>query len=74
MSPRAYILSFSARASSEQILETLRIATELGAISPGTKDREHFLVIDYLPKFERFERLSSEWQNSGMVLVRPLGP
>lgn len=73
MSPRGYILSFSVTASSEQINNALRAATKLGAISPGTKDREHFIVISYLSEFERFKRVASEWQSSGMAFVRPLG-
>jgi hypothetical protein len=74
MSPRAYVLSFSAAASGEQVKNALQIATDLGAISPGTNDHRYLIVISSLFEFERFQHYTSEWQNNGTVLVRPLGP
>jgi len=50
----------------------LRVAAELGAISVGTNDREHFVVIERSVDLERFDRLASDWQKSEMVVVRPL--
>lgn len=50
----------------------LRVAAELGVISAGTKDREHFVVIGQSADLECFDRLTSDWQKSEMVVVRPL--
>ena len=50
----------------------LRAAAELGAISVGTNDREHFVVIERSADLERFDRLTPDWQKSEMVVVRPL--
>jgi len=50
----------------------LRVAAELGAISVGTNDREYFVVIERSADLERFNRLTSDWEKSEMVVVRPL--
>ncbi|MGA1809974.1 hypothetical protein VHN57_02215 [Sphingobium sp. WW5] len=72
MSPRAYIIFFPASVASGTVDEMLRVAAELGAISVGTNDREHFVVIERSVDLERFDRLASDWQKSEMVVVRPL--
>ena len=74
MSPRAYIISLPASALSGKVEEALRDAAELGAISAGTSEREHFIVIGQSAELERFDRLTSEWRKCGVALVRPLGP
>jgi hypothetical protein len=74
MSPAAYIISFPASASSVKVEDALRAAAVLGAVSAGTTEREHFIVIERSVELERFDRLTSEWRKSGMALVRPLGP
>ncbi|MBS88504.1 hypothetical protein [Sphingobium sp.] len=72
MSPRAYIICFPASVAIGTVDEMLRAAAELGAISVGTNDREHFVVIERSADLERFDRLTSDWQKSEMVVVRPL--